>query len=498
MAEILAIDLGSTQMKLMVVDEHADIVTSVSEKYPTISRHDGWLEQDPKDWEKALYEGLIRLKSQNALSGIAAVSFSGHMSGVVLVDACGNVLYPCIMLSDSRSQQQNERLTDEIGQKVKEKTGNPINNAFSLPKLLWLKEKEPERFARAAAWLSPKDYVRFCLTGEIATEYTDAYNSLCVNQETLKWDEEIIQGSTLRREIFPALYRPCDIVGRVTKEAAERYGLPAGIPVAAGGADMACAVLGMGLAEDGDTALTLGTCATFFSVVSGTNEEPYGQVTFHPTALPGKMYALGSHINGGAAVNWISTLLSEQGEIDYEMIAALSEKAEHIPVGSNGLMTIPFLAGSGSPYFCPSDRQHMIGMRMNTSREEVFRSQLEGISYNMRQTLLGFQKMAKVEKLMLAGGGIQIHVWPEIIADVFGIPVEVFDNPDVSTVGAALIGGMAVGLFEHPEQVVCQKRQILKTVVPDKDRQEQYQVLYEKYLKLYDQMHRLDLEEQNE
>ncbi len=495
MAYILAIDLGTTQMKLMILDERAYVVASVSEKYPTISKKDNWMEQNPKDWENALHAGIIQLKKQVNLNKVEVITFSGHMSGVVLVDEKCTALYPCIILSDSRSQRQCDELTTWVGELVKKKTGNTINNAFSMPKLLWLKEEEQECYKRAVAWVSPKDYVRYCLIGKIATEYTDAYNSLCVNLETLEWDREIIEKSRLDIEKFPPLYNPFEIVGKVTKDASEKFGLKEGIPVTAGAADMACATLGMGLVEDGDTALTLGTCATFFTIVSKPDMDRSRVVTFHPSLIKGKMYALGSHMNGGAAVNWISALLSEDGAINYELISELSKKAGKIPVGSNGLLTIPFLVGSGSPYFCSSDRQHMIGMKINTTREEVFRSQIEGVTYNLRQTLMVFREMTEIRKVALAGGGIHVHIWPKIISDVFGMPVELFHNPDVSTLGAGLIGGTAIGMYKHPEKIIYERNVVMDTIYPNRDNQRKYQRIYDKYLEYYEMMHRVDLEE---
>ena len=494
MANILAIDLGSTQMKLMIINENVEILDCVSVKYPTKVRKSGWMEQETSDWERALKQRVLKLQYTGSMNSIEMISFSGHMSGIVCLDKCGKPLGPCIMLSDNRSQKQSENLMGSMGELVKNRTGNPINNAFSLPKLLWVKE-ESRIYDQVACWLSPKDYIRYCITGIIATEYTDAYNSLCIHKRTLDWDEEIIKESGLKREMFPIVHRPTDVAGYVTREAAEKYGLKEGIPVAVGGADMACAVLGSGMSEEGDTALTLGTCATFFSIVQEPDNGLYGQITYHPLVEQGKMYALGSHINGGAAVNWSSSILSEKGKIDYEMIAELSEKAHTILPGSNGVVTLPFLSGSGSPYFCASDRQHIIGMKMDTTREVLFHSQLEGIAYNLRQTLLAFQKISEVKKIMMAGGGIHIDIWKTIIRDVFGVPIEIFHNPDVSTIGAALLGGKALGVFESIEKIAVQKRKIIEILIPDEEKHKEYQRLYQQYLRIYKIMHQLDLRE---
>ncbi len=497
MAYILAIDLGSSQMKLMVMDERANAVLTVSRQYPTTAGKNGWLEQAPGDWEAALKSGIAELKERVSLDKIEVISLSGHMSAVVLLDGEGEVLCPCIMLSDARSQKQSEKLSAQMGDSIRQYTGNPVNNAFSLPKLVWLKEQEPGIFRRTKVWLSPKDYLRFRLTDEIWTDYTDAYNSLCLDA-SMEWREEIIEGAGLRREIFPEIVGPADLAGTVSEEGARRFGLKEGTPVAAGAADMACAALGLGMAEPGDTGLTLGTCATFLSVVPERKESCYGQVTFHPHVTRGKFYALGSHFNGGAAVNWISEILSEEGRIDYAMIGRLSKEAEGIPAGSRGLLTIPFLVGSGSPYFCPSDRAHMIGLRAGTSRGEIFRSQLEGITYNMRQTLRLFQETGQIQELILAGGGIHVAVWPKIITDVFGIPVCITENPDVSTVGAALIGGAAAGIFENLEETAARRLEITERRETDQRNFQRYRKIYERYLRYYEMMHSIDAGEQKD
>lgn len=492
MAYILAADLGSTQLKLMLMDETGREVLTVSETYPTRTTGDHGVEQDTDDWERALRSGILRLKDRADLKKVEILSFSGHMSGVVLLGCDGTALHPCIMLSDSRSQKQSEDLLEQMGESVKNKTGNPVNNAFSLPKLRWLSEQRPELFQKARAWLSPKDFLRYRLTGKCVTDYTDAYNALCIDPDTMDWDKEAIKASGLRESLFPPVCSPFEIVGRVTGEGAARFGLQEGLPVACGGADMACAALGMGLFEPGDAALTLGTCATFLSMVPKADPMYYGQVTFHPHVTKGKMYALGSHFNGGAAVNWLLARLSEKEEADYGLIQDLEKAASEVPPGSNGLLTIPFLAGSGSPRFCGADRQHMIGMRISTTRGEIFRSQLEGVTYNLRQSFLIFQEMAELTTLTLAGGGVHIGLWTKMIADIFGIPAAIAGNPDVSTAGAAIIGGTAAGMFEDAGQAAQKRMRILEVKYPDPEHLEQYQAGYERFLKYYEMMHRMD------
>ncbi|MEG1744743.1 MAG: FGGY-family carbohydrate kinase, partial [Ruthenibacterium sp.] len=304
-------------------------------------------------------------------------------------------------------------------------------------------EQQPECWRKAAAWLSPKDYLRFCLTGKAATEYTDAYNSLCIDRDTANWCDEILCATGLEKEKFPRVLRPFDKAGVVTHEAAQRFGLPEGTPVFAGGADMACGAVGMGLYSEGDSTLTLGTCATFLALVPGESAQCFGQVTYHLHASPGKLYALGSHINGGFAVNWLTRALSETGALDFSMMDALAAEAQGLPVGSNGVLTLPFLAGSGSPYFNARDRQTVLGCSAATTRAELFRSELEGITLNIKQTKEAFSTLVQggLRRVLLGGGGSKISGWPQIVADVFGMQIELVSNADASAVGAAILGG---------------------------------------------------------
>lgn len=493
MASVLALDLGSTQLKLMVMDENARVVYLGTQGYPTQAPRAAYLEQRPQDWELALARGMEELSQQYAVDEIVAISFSGHMSGVVGLDVQGEPTSPCIMLSDSRSEEECLLLEKQIGSAVRERTGNPIINAFSLPKLLWLKRMQPDVWKRTCHWVSPKDYLRFLLTAEIATEYTDAYNSLCIDYQTRDWCDDIIKEAGLEKEKFPPVLTPDGLAGHVTQEAARRFHLKAGTPVYAGGADMACGALGMGLFEEGDSALTLGTCATFLAPVSDVNGSHFGEVTFHLHAVPGLMYALGSHINGGLAVNWLTKVLSEQAELDFDLIHQLSEGAKELPTGCGGLITLPYLAGSGSPYFSAVDRQTILGLNPSVTRPQLFKSELEGVTLNLAQTKQAFDDMVPggLRRVLLGGGGSKIGIWPQMIADVFGIAIDITANADASSVGAALLGGTGCGLYADAKKTADQCLAIKRSVVFDKDANAAYAALAQKYDQAYEALHQL-------
>ncbi len=502
---ILAIDLGSSQLKLLVMDEKTRVQAVVTEGYPTGTPGPGHLVQRTEDWEKALRTGFLRLSELVELSEIEAVSFSGHMSGLVMVDGDGRALHPCIMLSDCRSGEECGILQERVGDEIRRMTGNPVIDAFSLPKLLWMKRKEKEIYERTRYWLSPKDYIRFLFTGKLETEYTDAYNSLCIDRRGcgasaghgmgVWWSGEVIRRAGLDAWMFPDVHGPLELAGRVTGKAAGRYGLKAGIPVVYGGADMACGAVGNGLFELGDTTLTLGTCATFLSMVERELEEAFGKVTFHMHVLPGQVYALGSHFNGGLAVNWFSKAFSGHGQVDYGLVKELSGEAAAVEPGCGGVMTLPFLAGSGSPYFDSRDRQSVIGIDASVTRGKLFRSQLEGVSYNLRQTLELYGQMLKGREkpIVLGGGGVRVGIWPQMIADVFGKTLLLAENPDASAVGAALMGGAGVGMFEDLREASRMALVISERVEPVREHVEIYDRSYRQYLKIYEVLEQLKL-----
>lgn len=487
MSVVLAVDLGSTQMKLLLMNEHTDVVYVDTQAYPTQAPRAGWLEQRPSDWIDALRRGMQKLSEEYGTGDIAAVSFSGHMSGVVPLDASGGVLHPCIMLSDSRSETEAESLRACAGDLVRKHSGNPIINAFSLPKLVWLKTHRAEMWGQTAVWLSPKDYVRYCLTGHVATEYTDAYNSLCLENSRLEWCGDILYATGLEKSKFPEVLSPFSPAGSVTHAASVKFGIREGTPVYAGGADMACGAVGMGLYTEGDSALTLGTCATFLAPVPAVKDDCFGQVTFHLHASPGKIYALGSHFNGGLAVNWLTQILSETETLNFAMMDALSEEAERIPPGSDGVLTLPFLAGSGSPYFHAYDRQTILGCSAATTRAQLFRSELEGITMNLGQTRQVVDRLVDggLRRVLLGGGGAKIGMWPQLIADVFGTRIDLVSNTDASAVGAAIIGGVGLGMFASAEETAEKCLSVRKTFVNTPKAHAAYRELFQKYKHAY-------------
>lgn len=487
MSNILALDLGTTALKSLVLAIDGKVLYDASVPYPTRCPRTGWVEQDPDEWEKALLASLAVMQEVITLDEIAAISFAGHMSSVVLVDAEGAPCYPCITLADSRSEAQTQQIRSDFSEEIAETTGNRVQNAFALPKLLWLRQEQPEAFARCAFWISAKDYLRFLLTGTIVQDTTDAFNSLCLDMRTLDWNRHLVKESGLPIGIFPRVLLPFEEAGHVTQRAAEKFGLKRGTPVYAGGADMACAAVSMGLKNQGEATISLGTNAPFMMMVQRPDRTYSDALTFHVGVQKNSAYGLGSHFNAGAAINSFSSMMSPEDAIDYSLIQKLSEKASTIPPGCDGLLTLPFLVGSGSPYFSPTDRGSVVGIDPATTKAHLFRSLLEGITLNIRQTFDIFSALAggNILSVSLFGGGTKIPLWPHIIADVLGMPVQIVSNSSASALGAALMGGLGAGIFTDTSRITQQLFSSASTVENDPMHSEAYEAIYERYLALY-------------
>jgi len=485
MSLILALDLGTSAVKCLLMDEDGTVLHVQGEPYPTRSASPGWSEQDPEDWVQAAIKAAGSCLQRAGDKDVAVISFSGHMSALILVDRSGRPLFPCITLSDSRSRNQTLALHSSTGEEVKKLTGNPILDAFLAPKLLWLKEERPELYDRAACLLFPKDYLRFRLTGICATDTTDAGNSLFYDPVKEAWDEGLAADMGFRPSLLPEILRPYQSAGTLTREMAALLGLREGIPVIAGAADMATSALGTGAAAPGDTVLTIGTSATMISVLPAISGHGFGQITFHPHVLPGAFYALGSHFAGGLSLNWLSELLHTT--VSYEFLQELGTQSEAIEPGSGGVLFLPFLAGSGSPHFNPAMRGSFLGLSAASGRAAMFRAVLEGIAFNLKETLSLFGQMGsgQADSIRVGGGGSRIGVWPGILAHIFGKPVHLLGQADASAMGAAMLGGYAAGMFTDLREISARLTEPASILLPDPEAAEQYDKLYRRYLDFY-------------
>lgn len=424
----LGVDVGTTSVKVCAVDEAGAVVATASSHHGIDESGEG-VQVAAERWWDSLLTALAALPID--LADVATIGFSGNMSSVVLVDGENAALAPAMLLADARGAEQLAELSDEVTAEIVTRTGNVPETVFSLASLLWLRDTRPDLLEAAAAWLSSKDYLRARLTGVRATDPTDAYNSLLMRDA--EWSPDLIEAVGLPVHIFPPLIGSGEWAGTVTDEAAALTGLPVGIPVAAGSGDVAAAITGAGGLGADALAVSLGTSATVMASVPDRRlpDAALGSLTVHPSA-EGTYFALGSLLTGGLALNWL------RGIVGPEAIAAASAE----PAGGE-VVFLPYLAGTGSPDFVPTARGTLFGITPATTAEEIVAALLEAIAFDIAGLIerVGMDYSA----ILVSGGGSHIAAWPQILADVTGIPVDRLDAPDLSAIGAAVLGWRAAG-----------------------------------------------------
>lgn len=431
----LGIDLGTTSVKVAALTAAGELVGGAASHHG-IDEHAGGVQADPAVWWASVLRALSDLGDQVDLARVCTVGLSGNMSSVVLVDEAHRPLGPALLLADARGADEISRLPDEIRGQILEATGNEPGTVFALSSLLWWREHHLETIGCATAWLSAKDYLRLGLTGHVATDPTDAYNSLLLRDG--QWDDALIAAVGLERRIFPQLVASDAVAGRLHAQAGAVTGLPAGVPVATGSGDVAAALAGMGGLPTGTLAVSLGTSVTLMAALGdgprpSLPQDAQGAMTVHPAA-DGSWFALGSLLTGGLALNWLRSLVGS------EALADVSPD----PDPGDLLTFLPYLAGTGSPDYVPTATGTILGITPSTTAAQLVGALLEAVAFDLAGLVdrLGGQRWSRV---IVSGGGGRIAAWPQVIADILGTPVDVLDQPDLSALGAAVLGWRAVG-----------------------------------------------------
>jgi len=491
---LMAIDIGTTSVKCLVIDENGKIIATSSHSYPIYNPAPSWVEQQPEDWWDAVISSIKDCLQAVDAKAIAGISFSGHMSALVLVDEKGTPLHPSILIADTRSSQQTSYLRTHYMKQFLESTGNEPIDAFTVSKLMWVKEEKPDVLNKTTKFLFPKDYVRLQLTSKMGTDPTDAGNSLLYHLQKADWNWELIHELDLPPSIFPDLIGTTEIFGYVTKQAAALTGLQEGTPVITGGADMACSHIGTGAIQEETMVITLSTSGQVVTSIPAPHEQGIGKVTFHPGASANSMYTMGTIFTGGLGVEWGYKFLFNKQEmkpVDYDELNRLTERMKDYPPGSNGLLFLPFLVGSGTPYFDPKDRASWIGLTLNQDKALLLHSILEGITFNLLENINVMKAMEiPMKNVFLGAGGSKNPVWCQMIADVLGIDVALLTNRDGSALGAAIIAGVGVGLFPSIEKAVSS---LIRTDAPifyQPDNHQTYKKLFEGYQDVYQSLNR--------
>ncbi|BBL80926.1 xylulokinase [Rubrobacter xylanophilus] len=490
MSPFVGLDVGTGGARAVAVDEAGRVVAEASSPYPLLSPRPGWTEQDPGEWWRAAREVLGQI-AERAGGEIRGIGLTGQMHGSVFLDGADRVIRPALLWNDQRTQKQCEEITARLGrERLLEIAGNPALTGFQAPKILWLREEEPGNYRRVASVLLPKDYIRLMLTGERATDASDAAGTLLLDVARRDWSEEILSALEIPRGWLPRVYEGPEATGLLREEVASELGLPAGVPVAAGGGDNAAAAVGVGVVREGLMSSSVGTSGVLFTHTDAFSPDPSGRVHAFCHAVPGAYHLMGVTLSAGGSLAWWRSTL----EKDYD---ALVEEASRVPPGAEGLLFLPYLTGERTPHLDPSARGGFIGLTARHTAAHMSRAVMEGVVFSLRESLEILRSLgASVEEVRATGGGARSPLWRRLQADIYGVPIRRTTADEGPAYGAALLGGVACGAYRNVVEAVeaCVKLRD-EVTEPDGRRSEVYGELYEVYRSLYganrEAMHRL-------
>ncbi len=478
---VIGLDIGTTGARALGVDEAGNVVADASAEYPLLTPRPGWTEQHPEDWWRAAREVLGKVGA--AVHGrVAGIGLTGQMHGAVVLDAEDRVIRPALLWNDQRTEAQCLEITERIGaQRLLTIAGNPALTGFQAPKLLWLREVEPANFARVAHVLLPKDYVRLQLSGERATDASDAAGSLLLDLRRRDWSPQILEALELPLEWLPKVYEGPEVTGRLRSDMAADLGLPAGIPIAAGGSDNAAAAVGTGVVEVGLISSSIGTSGVLFASTAGFTPDPSGRLHAFCHAVPGAYHLMGVTLSAGGSMRWWRQVLGgKQGYSDLDKLAAAA------PPGSEGLLFLPYLNGERTPHLDPFARGAFVGLSARHGASHLTRALMEGVVYSLKDCLdIMIGLGVKVNQVRATGGGARSPLWRQLQADIYGTPVHQTAVDEGPAFGAALLAGVAASLFDNVEEACTVIRLRPEIAEPDPRRVQIYHRYHEIYRETY-------------
>ena len=488
---LLGLDIGTGGTRAVLIDESGQVVASAaSEHAPFRSPQPGWAEQDPEDWWRAAQIAIrdVLTSSGAAPSAIGAVGLTGQMHGAVMLDANGKVLRPSLIWCDQRTDAQCDWLHERIGrERLIELTCNPALPNFTLTKLLWVRDYEPEIFARIAHVLCPKDYVRFRLTGVYAMDVQEASGTLLLDVTHRRWSSEVARIAGINEAWLPQLFESPEICAKISLEAAETTGLVAGTPVVAGAGDQGAGAVGMGILQPGSVSATIGTSGVVFAATAEPTKDPKGRLHTFCHAVPGLWHVMGVTQSAGLSLRWLrDTFFAGQ---NYD---ALSEAAAKVPAGSEGLAWAPYLLGERTPHLDPEVRAAFTGIGMQHGAAHFTRAALEGVAYSLQDTFTLFAELGiPVSGIRLGGGGARSALWRRIQAGIYGQAVEVLTAEEGGAFGCALMAGVGTGHWANLDEACSQAIEVAQRIEPDTAEAAAYKTGYESWRKIYPALHSL-------
>lgn len=479
---LIGIDVGTSGTKCVAFLEDGTAVAEAARSYPLHQPENGWAEQDPEDWWRAAKEALSEVTVALPAGEIAAIGLSGQMHGLVLLDESGHPLGRAILWCDGRTGEECREIEETVGrERLIAVTGNPAITGFTAESLLWVRKHDPERYARVRHVLLPKDYIRYRLTGVLATDPSDASGTQLFDTVDRKWSEEVCRLLSVDPAWLPAVTESAAVSGRVHARAARETGLPAGLPVAGGGADNACAALGSGVFRAGQAFVTVGTSGVLCAHTDRPLLHPAGGVHTFCSAVPSGWHAMGCTQASGLSLSWFRKNFA--GDLSY---AELDARGERVPIGAERLLYFPALMGELTPVFDPNARGAFVGLSAMHTVSELYRAVLEGVAYSFYADFRTFADLgAAVDRAVMCGGGAKSRLWRGIFSDLFGVPIGTVAASESAVLGAAILAGCAAGVYPSVEAGCERTVRAGEEILPNGAAHERYLAVYEVFAGLH-------------
>lgn len=483
---LLGLDISTTGAKALLIDPNGAIIAAHTTPQPISAPHPLWSEQNPSDWWDGIAASIRAVLATPGVRAedIAAIGLTGQMHGLVLLDSAGQVLRPAILWNDQRTGPQCEAITERIGfERLIALTGNRALTGFTAPKIVWVRDHEPEIFARAAHILLPKDYIRLMLTGEYVMDMSDAAGTSLLDVANRRWSEAVIDALAIPAAWLPALAEGPAITGAVTAEAAALTGLKAGTPVVGGGGDQAAGAVGMGAVTPGVIGLTVGTSGVVFAPLPAYAYEPAGRLHAFCHAVPGMWHFMGVMLSAAGSLQWYHDALTP--DLDFDTLVT---PAGAIAPGADGLLFLPYLTGERTPHPDPLARGAFVGLTTRHTRDHLTRAVLEGVAFGLKDS---FTLIAEASgssggqmQVRVSGGGAKSPVWRQILADVIGAPLVTTNSTEGAAFGAALLAAVGAGLYADVPSACAASIRLTGETLPS-DQAAAYPALYSAYQDLY-------------
>ena len=477
----IGVDLGTSAVKLLLMDESGKVLNIVSKEYPISFPKPGWSEQNPEDWFTQSVEGMKELTEGIDRSQVAGIGFGGQMHGLVTLDDQDQVIRPAILWNDGRTSEETDYLNNVIGKdKLSQYTANIAFAGFTAPKILWMKKNEPEKFAKIAKIMLPKDYLAYRLSGSFCTDVSDASGMLLLDVKNRCWSREMMEICDVREEQLPKLYESWEVVGTLKPEVAAELGFSADVKVVAGAGDNAAAAVGTGTVGDGQCNISLGTSGTIF--ISSSNFSVDNNNALHSFDHADGYYHLMGCMLSAASCNgwWMDNILKDT---DYK------EAQSHITkdmLGNNHVYFLPYLMGERSPHNDPLARATFTGMTMDSTRTDMTQAVLEGVAFAIRDSFEIARSLGiNITETKMCGGGAKSELWCTIMANVLGIKVHLLKSEEGPSMGAAMLAMVAAGEYENVKQAADSIVGICRTIEPEKDIADRYNSRYNTFKDIY-------------